>query len=173
MTKVLSIGKSAHDGLKELLKFLLEKDKVRGIITLRKTADDGAISYSLITNPEDVESTVPLFPLMPVSLAKQLSRLTLVEAATEPIAVVLRPCELRAFVELLKRSQGSLDNILFISSTCGGVYPLEMAVEGNKGNAWWKVYQESSARESWVRRQSNKYGARERPRKRDSVTKPN
>jgi formate dehydrogenase subunit beta len=145
MTKVLSIGKSAHDGLKELLKFLLEKDKVRGIITLRKTADDGAISYSLITNPEDVESTVPLFPLMPVSLAKQLSRLTLVEAATEPIAVVLRPCELRAFVELLKRSQGSLDNILFISSTCGGVYPLEMAVEGNIAEhlpEYWKAVEQ-------------------------------
>ena len=131
MTKVLTIGKSTDDGLKELLKFLLENAKVKGVVTLRKTGDDGAISHSLITNPDYVESTVPLFPSMPVNLGKQLSRLTLVERAAEPIAVVLKPCELRAFVELVKRTQGSLDNFLFISSTCPGVYPLEMAVAGD------------------------------------------
>jgi formate dehydrogenase subunit beta len=142
MTKVLSIDKSPEDGLKELLRFLLENGKVKGVVTLRKTGEDDDISYSLIPNPDDIESTVPLFPLMPVNLAKQLSRLTLIEAATEPIAVVLRPCELRAFVELVKRTQGSLENILFISSTCGGVYPLKMAVEGNIGEhlpEYWKA----------------------------------
>src|SRR4030042_2382578 len=82
---------------------------------------------------------------MPVNLAKQLSRLTLMEAATEPIAVVLRPCELRGLVELVKRIQGSLDNILFISSSCGGVYPLEMAVQGNIGESlpeYWKAVEQ-------------------------------
>jgi formate dehydrogenase subunit beta len=131
MTKVLSIDKSAEEGLKELLKFLLENGKVKGVVALRRMGEDGTISYSLITSPDDVESTVPLFPLMPVNLAKQLSRLTLLESATEPIAVVMRPCELRAFIELVKRTQGSLENILFISSTCGGVYPLKIAVETN------------------------------------------
>ncbi len=142
MTKVLNIEKSAEEGLKELLKFLLENGKVKGVVALRKMGEDGAISYSLITSPNDVESTVPLFPLMPVNFAKQLSRLTLTEAATEPIAVVMRPCELRAFIELVKRTQGSLENILFISSTCGGVYPLKMAVEGNIGEhlpEYWKA----------------------------------
>jgi formate dehydrogenase subunit beta len=131
MPKVLRINKGTEEGLKELLKFLLENGSVKGVVTLQKMGEYGAISYSLITNPDDIESTLPLLPLMPVNLAKQLSRLTLIEPATEPIAVVLRPCELRAFVELVKRTQGSLENILFISSTCAGVYPLEMAVEGN------------------------------------------
>ncbi len=131
MTKALRIDKSSEEGLKELLKFLLENGKVKGVLTLRKMGEYGAISYSLITNPDDIDSTLPLFPLMPVNLGKQLSRLTLMEPATDPIAVVLRPCELRAFVELVKRNQGSLDNFLFIGSTCGGVYPLEMAVAGD------------------------------------------
>jgi formate dehydrogenase subunit beta len=142
MARILNIGKSTEEGLKELLKFLLENSKVKGVVALRKTGEDGAISYSLITNPDDIESTVPLFPLMPVNLAKQLSRLTLIEAATESIAVVLRPCELRAFIELVKRTQGSSENILFISSTCGGVYPLKMAVEGNIEESlpeYWKA----------------------------------
>jgi formate dehydrogenase subunit beta len=131
MPKVLRINNGTEEGLKELLKFLLENGRVKGVVTLQKMGEYGAISYSLITNPDDIESILPLLPLMPVNLAKQLSRLTLIEPATEPIAVVLRPCELRAFVELVKRTQGSLENILFISSTCAGVYPLEMAVEGN------------------------------------------
>jgi formate dehydrogenase subunit beta len=131
MTKVLRIDKSPEDGLRELLRFLLEKGKVKGVLTLGKMDEHGAISYSLITNPDHVDSTVPLYPLMPVNLAKQLSRLTLMEPAGDPVAVVLRPCELRAFVELVKLKQGSLENFLFISSTCGGVYPLEMAVAGD------------------------------------------
>jgi formate dehydrogenase subunit beta len=145
MSKVLRISKSAEDGLKELLKFLLENGKVKGVVTLRNTGEDGAVVYSLITNPADIESAVPLFPLMPVNMAKQLSRLTLIEAATEPIAVVLKPCELRAFVELVKRVQGSPENILFMSSTCGGVYPLEMAVERNIGEhlpEYWKAVEQ-------------------------------
>jgi len=131
MTKVLRIDKSAEEGLKELLKFLLKNGKVRGVLTLRKTGEFGAISYSLITNPDGIDSALPLFPLMPVNLGKQLSLLTLMEPAADPIAVVLRPCELRAFVELVKLKQGSLENFLFISSTCGGVYPLKMAVAGD------------------------------------------
>ena len=131
MTKLLRINESAEDALKGLLKFLLENGKVKGVLTLRKMGEYGAISYSLITDPDDIDSTLPLFPLMPVNLGKQLSLLTLMGPANDPIAVVLRPCELRAFVELVKRNQGSLDNFLFISSTCGGVYPLEMAVAGD------------------------------------------
>jgi formate dehydrogenase subunit beta len=131
MTKVLRIDKSAEDGLKALLRFLLENGKVKGVLTLRKMGEYGTISYSLITNPDHIDSSLPLFPLMPVNLGKQLSLLTLMEPATDSIAVVLRPCELRAFVELVKRNQGSLDNFLFISSTCAGVYPLEMAVAGD------------------------------------------
>ncbi len=148
MTKVLRIDKNAEEGLKGLLRFLLENGKVKGVLTLRKMGEFGAISYSLITNPDGINSTLPLFPLMPVNLGKQLSRLTLLGPATDPIAVVLRPCELRAFVELVKRNQGSLENFLFISSTCGGVYPLEMAVSGDIEEQlpqYWKAIEQGEA----------------------------
>ncbi len=131
MPKVLRIDKGTEEGLRELLKFLLDNARVRGVVTLSRSGESDAVSYSLITNPYDVRLALPLFPLMPVNLGKQLSLLTLVEPATAPIAVVVRPCELRAFVELVKRTQGSLENFLFISSTCGGVYPLETGVAGN------------------------------------------
>jgi formate dehydrogenase subunit beta len=145
MTRVLRLDRSPEDGLRELLRFLLKKGRVKGVLALREMGENGAISYSLITDPDHIDSTVPLFPLMPVNLAKQLSRLTLMEPAGEPVAVVLRPCELRAFVELVKLKQGSLENFLFISSTCGGVYPLEMAVTGDireRLAQYWKAVEQ-------------------------------
>lgn len=148
MTKVLKIDKGTEEGLKDLLGFLLENGRVGGIVILQKMDDYGAVSYSLITDPGDIGSALPLYPFMPVNLAKQLSLLTLKEAATEPVAVVLRPCELRAFVELVKRSQGSLENFLFISPTCGGVYPLEMATEGGIDKElpeYWKAMKQGEA----------------------------
>ena len=148
MTKALKIDKGTEEGLKDLLRFLLEAGRVRGVVTLQKMDDYGAVSYSLITDPGDVESALPLYPLMPVNLAKQLSLLTLKGAATEPVAVVLRPCEVRAFVELVKRSQGSLENFLFMSPTCAGVYPLAVAAEGGIEQElpdYWKAMKQGEA----------------------------
>jgi len=131
MPKVLRSNKGVEECLPEFLRFLLESGKVKGVFTLRKVGESDGVAYSLITDPAALEEALPLFPLMPVDAAKVLSNLTLIEPAAEPVAAVVRPCELRALTELIKRSQGSLDNLLLISSTCGGVYPLEMAINGN------------------------------------------
>lgn len=130
MSKVLKLNKGAEECVRELLKFLLENGRVSGVVTLVRT-DNGGVAYSLITDPAVLEEALPLFPLMPANAGKILSRSTLREPSSKPIAAVMRPCELRAFVELLKLQQGSPDNFLFISSTCGGVYPLGMAINSN------------------------------------------
>jgi len=131
MPKLLKIDKGVEECIKELLKFLLEDGKVKGVFTLQKINDNGTVAYSLITNPTMLKDAVPLFPIMPTNAGKLLSYFTLKKPLTEPIAVVLRPCELRAFIELVKREQGSLENLLFISATCGGVYPLEVEANGD------------------------------------------
>jgi formate dehydrogenase subunit beta len=110
---------------------------------LVKPEDTDGVFYSLITNPEMLKYAVPFYPLMPSNAGKVLSQLTLVEPASKPIAAIIRPCELRAFTELQKRSQGDSGNFLFISSTCGGVYPLKTAVtrniEGGLDDYWSAV----------------------------------
>ncbi|MEA3347057.1 MAG: Coenzyme F420 hydrogenase/dehydrogenase, beta subunit C-terminal domain [Candidatus Auribacterota bacterium] len=141
MAKVLELRKSADEGVRALLRFLLESGKVSSILTLTRISNKRDVAYSLITSSEKVKDTLPLYPLMPANLAKFLSRLTLLEPMSEPIAVVIRPCELRGFIELVKCNQGSLENILLISSTCGGVYPLEIVNEENvneKISEYWE-----------------------------------
>ena len=125
MSKALKINKNIHEGLADFLTFLLENEKVKAVFTLKKLNEEGAAAYSLITGLDEMEDAVPLYPFMPVNGGKVLSTFSLQSASEEPVAAVLRPCELRAFTELVKRTQGSLKNILLISLSCGGVYPLK------------------------------------------------
>ncbi|MBN2199135.1 MAG: Coenzyme F420 hydrogenase/dehydrogenase, beta subunit C-terminal domain [Candidatus Aminicenantes bacterium] len=131
MPKALKMDVEASQGVKNFLKHLLESGKVKGVFALKKMNDSGAVSYSLITSVEELASAEPLMPLMPENAGQALSRLTVKEALKEPVAAVLRPCELRAFTELVKRVQGSEDNLLLISPICAGVFPLSSATDGS------------------------------------------
>ncbi len=131
MPKALKINKASEEGIKDFFEFLLGTEKVRGIFTLKRMNEHGAVSYSLLTSVDEIKNACPLFPLMPVNAGKILSGFTLKESLKEPMAAVLRPCELRAFVELIKRAQGNLDNFLLISMTCGGVLTFNLLTNGN------------------------------------------
>jgi formate dehydrogenase subunit beta len=143
MTKSLKINKSTEQGIIEFLKFLLENKKVKGVFSLKKISKNGAIAYSLITKPDELKDCVPFYPIMPVNAGKLLSRFTLKGSPNEPVVAVLKPCEIRGFVELIKREQGSFENIFVISSTCGGVFPskteVDKTLEKNLSKYWDSV----------------------------------
>lgn len=130
MSQLLEINKGAEQGVKDLLRYLLESGKVKGVFALRRISDSGSMAYSLITDKDMIEDSMPLLPLMPNNAGKLLSHLTSKGGVKDPVAVVLRPCELRAFNELVKFEKGCLDNLVIISSTCGGVFPQKMAIGG-------------------------------------------
>ena len=130
MTKTLIINKNTEQCVLDFLKLLLVKKKISGVFSLKKIDKKGAIAYSLITNTKDLEDAEFFYPLMPVNAGKLLSRFTLKGSPKEPIVAVVKPCELRGFIELIKREQGSMDNLLIISSTCSGVYPTKFEIDG-------------------------------------------
>lgn len=132
MPKMLKINKEISDGTRDFLRFLLDSKKVRSVAVLTREGASGWVSYSLVSDPEKIAEAVPFYPVMPYNAGKYLSRLTSKGPFDAPVAVVLRPCEQRAFVELVKRQQGSLDNIVIISSVCPGVYPLKTFVCENE-----------------------------------------
>jgi formate dehydrogenase subunit beta len=131
MTKSFKLGNSTEKGICEFLKVLLESKKVEGVFCLKKTNIDGAIVYSLITDPIELKDAVPLYPLMPVNAGKLLSRFTINGETKKPIIAVVKPCEMRGFVELIKREQGNLKNLYILSFTCGGVFPTKDSVSDN------------------------------------------
>ena len=134
MPEGLKVNRGTEETMRELLRSLLEGGRVSGVLALGRTGDaEQGVACSLFTDPDafGADGTAcPLLPFMPANAGGVLSRLTLKGPLTEPIAAVVKPCEMRAFIELVKLNQCSLDNILLISSTCGGVYPLDTGANG-------------------------------------------
>ncbi len=132
--QTMKFNTGVEETVRELLRSLLENGDVRAVLSLGKTGEaEEGVAYSLYTDagafaPDG--DALPLLPFMPANAGGLVSRLTLHGPVTEPTAVVVRPCELRALIELVKLNQCSLDNLVIISSTCGGVYPLAMGVNG-------------------------------------------
>jgi formate dehydrogenase subunit beta len=79
-------------------------------------------AYSLVTRAEEALECDPLFPAMPANGGKAVSRLTLRDAVDRPVAVMMRPCEMRALIELVKLEQAHLENLILIGVVCGGVF---------------------------------------------------
>ena len=61
-------------------------------------------------------------PVMPVNSARLVQALTRLTPVNRKTAVVIRPCEMRAFIELVKLKQIQLDKLLLIGIDCPGAY---------------------------------------------------
>lgn len=120
--------------LEAFLQVLLEKEVVAAVLALRNLEDDsGKVSFSLVSKEADLSTLAPDFPAMPVNGGKVVSRFTLEGVSPNPVAVVLRPCEIRALIELVKLEQARLENLFIIGLECGGVYPFEeIVVKGDE-----------------------------------------
>lgn len=123
MTEDRILISESRDTLRNILGQLLENGVVDSAFALRETSQPGRYCYSLITDPSLLSEILPFHPVMPVQGARALWDLTNTESFGRPVAALLRPCEIRAFVENVKQSQGSLENIFIISCTCPGVIP--------------------------------------------------
>ena len=139
MDQVLKIDENSEKGVIDFLKFLLQNNKLSGVFTLRKMGKKGSFDYALITESELLKDAIPLHPFMPVNAGKMLSVFTPMK---KPVAAVIKPCELRAFIELVKRSQATLDNFLLISYTCGGSFTFNTTLEDHVDKLlpdYWKA----------------------------------
>ncbi len=128
MAMVSELPKSAG----EFLASLISEGVAKGVMALRRLPQKGRVAYSLVTHPEEALECDPLFPAMPANGGKVVSRLTLRGAVDRPIAVMMRPCEIRALIELVKLEQAHLENLILIGVVCGGVFPNRgFQAEGN------------------------------------------
>jgi len=107
--------------VRELLTQLLRSNFVQAVLVPKPLADGSAVVQSLIVDPELLKDATPITPTMPVQSAHILSDLTSTPIEGR-IAAVLKPCELRAAVELAKFLQVDLENVVTISLDCFGTY---------------------------------------------------
>ncbi len=101
---------------------LLRKGKLDALLVPLELPDKTNVVPTLVTDSEKLESSRFLAPVMPVNTARVISDMTKVTPSSKKIGVVLRNCEIRALLELVKLRQASLENITLIGIDCPGTY---------------------------------------------------
>lgn len=99
---------------------LLERNLVDALF-VPQTAPDGTVSAALISNPDAIKRSNPFAPIMVANAAKQVAEQT-VKQPERHIGAVLRPCEIRALVELAKRGRANLANLTVVGIDCLGTF---------------------------------------------------
>jgi formate dehydrogenase (coenzyme F420) beta subunit len=106
--------------LSGFFKGMLEHGAVDAVLVPMAQTPKG-VRQTLVTSAAHTAQLDPLAPVAAVSGAKIASSLT-ARPSGRKIAMVLRPCEIRAVVELVKLKQVNLDDVLMIGMDCLGRY---------------------------------------------------
>lgn len=120
--------KDVLGSLRKFLAQLLENKFVDALLVPRMLPSEDGFVQSLVKDVEMLEDANPIAPTMAVQSAQILSDLTsTVRSGVQPpnigrIGAVLKPCELRAVVELAKFLQVELENVVTIGVDCLGTY---------------------------------------------------
>ncbi|MFZ2448033.1 MAG: 4Fe-4S dicluster domain-containing protein [Syntrophobacteraceae bacterium] len=107
--------------IRSFLKMLLDRQVVSAILVSDHLPMKNAVMPALVSDSDKLEGADPLAPAFPMNAARLLSRLTRKKSGAT-IAAVLRPCEIRAFIELVKLKQGSPEEVLLIGVDCLGAF---------------------------------------------------
>ena len=94
----------------------------------------GTVTPALVSDPAMLDAANPLAPVMGLNAARVAGRVSIREPRGR-IGVVLRSCELRALVELVKLQQASLEDVVTIGVDCLGTYdvPVYTAMQADGG----------------------------------------
>jgi formate dehydrogenase subunit beta len=115
---------------------LLADDEVAAVLAPRRLPGNGGTMPALVVDPEQLHDVDPLAPSFRINAARMLTRLTRGAEEGGLVAALLRPCEVRAFIELCKLNQGSMENALLVSLDCPGAFTNADTgrFSGNRGN---------------------------------------
>jgi len=114
-------NKDTVGALRKFLAQLLAGGFVEAVLVPKALPGGEGFVQSLIRDPAMLADANPLAPTMAVQSGKILSDLTATDLPGR-IAAVLKPCELRAAVELSKFLQVNLDKVVTIGVDCLGTY---------------------------------------------------
>lgn len=129
--------------LQGFLKSLLTSGAVEVLLVPMRTRS-GTIAPALVTNPDLLDAADPLAPSMPVNAGDLAAKLSSREPRPK-LGAVLRSCEARALVELVKMQQASLESVTIIAVDCAGTFNVPNSVKMNAATSelWRGLFQEA------------------------------
>lgn len=122
--KVLKVKDNDVVGtINDFLRHLLSSGKIQALLVSQTTPSKKIAFPVLISDPKKLHADV-IAPVLPTSTATIVSKMTKVQPPSQPIGVVMRPCQIRALIELVKLNQANLSNIIIIGIDCPGTFPI-------------------------------------------------
>ncbi len=131
MNKGLWIEGPIKKGILDFLNGLLADQKIKAVLMPAKNKGGDSYAWFLMEKNGMLDSADPAPPVMTTQGANVVSYLTKKGPVWEKTAVLLRPCEYRAVIELAKIKQVDLTNLVLISFDCPGAFPLEKYINGD------------------------------------------
>jgi len=103
-------------------------------------SEGGAVLPALVTDPAMLERANPIAPVMPINGARAVSALT-GKHTPGKLGAVLRPCEIRALVELVKLQQANFEGLTLIGVDCAGTFEVsDFTARRKAGSLDWAGY---------------------------------
>lgn len=107
--------------LKAFCSSVLEQENISAILVPQRLPMKSMVMPTLVTAVDQLDGVDPLSPAFPMNGAKVLAKLTRRPSGGR-IAAILRPCEIRAFIELVKLKQARTEDVVLIGLDCLGAY---------------------------------------------------
>lgn len=118
-----AVDGGAVAALRALLAALLERGVVDALLVQRPAPGGDSLVHAVVSRADELADADPVAPVMPVQAARLVSALT-AGGAPYRLGAVLKPCEVRATIELAKLKQADLSQVLPIAVDCLGTYEL-------------------------------------------------
>jgi formate dehydrogenase (coenzyme F420) beta subunit len=132
MYAVLKTDGNPQAAIRSMLGDMLSAKLVDAVLVAARTPYSALPMPTLCSDPAKLETADPLAPVAPFNAARQAASI-LQHDAGRRVAVVLRPCEVRALIELAKLHQCTLGNSILIGIECLGRMENDVYLETLKG----------------------------------------
>ena len=110
--------------LRSFLGQLLKEGIVDYLLVPQEMSHRRTLTQTLITKPENLQGANPFSPVMPMNAASIVSKLT-IDKPKRRLGAVLKPCEIRALIELVKLGKADLENLFIIGTDCLGTFEVD------------------------------------------------
>lgn len=114
-------GQNPLEALQQFFAGILKTEDIISILVPQRLPPKNTVMPTLVTDASLLEGVDPLAPAFPMNAARIAARLTRRPMGGK-MAAVLRPCEIRAFIELIKLKQARKEDVLLISVDCLGAF---------------------------------------------------
>lgn len=130
---------SPRQAAEKFFRTLLDRGMVDALIVPREVPSRRMVVPALVTSGDGLSGVNPFAPVAIINAARAVSRLAFQDPGVK-VGAVLRPCEIRALVEMAKLQQVTLERVLIIGVDCLGTFEpadyYRLAQEGLDTGAW-------------------------------------